>query len=52
MCARRGVCWAGDAAPVTRPCGGGRDEEDRRRLRAELLRQVAEDGPAGAAVPH
>lgn len=46
----------GCVGPVTRrprrPCGGGRDEEDRRRLRAELLRQVAEDGPAGAAVPH
>jgi hypothetical protein len=35
-----------------RQCGGGRDEEDRRRPRAELLLQVAEDGLAGAAVPH
>ena len=46
----------GCVGPVTRRprrlCGGGRDEEDRRRLRAELLLQVAEDGPAGAAVPH
>jgi len=38
------------ARRVRRPCGGGRDEEDRRRLREELLRLVAEDGPRGASV--
>ena len=29
-------------------CGGCEDEEDRRRLRAELLLLEVEDGPAGA----
>ena len=31
-------------------CGSREDEEDRRRLRAELLRLEAEDGPAGTRV--
>ena len=31
-------------------CRSRQDEEDRRRLRAELLRLEAEDGPAGMRV--
>jgi hypothetical protein len=40
-------CPGAVARRVRGQCGGGRDEEDRRRLQEELLRLVAEDGPKG-----
>lgn len=40
-------CPGAVARRIRRPCGGGEDEADRRRLRDVLLRQVAEDGPRG-----
>ena len=43
-----GACAGAYARRRRALCGGREDEEDRRRLRAELLRLEAEDGPAGA----
>jgi hypothetical protein len=40
-------CSIGRPAIARGQCGGGRDEEDRRRLQEELLRLVTEDGPKG-----
>ena len=40
-------CVGAFARRVRLPCGGAEDEVDRRRLRDELLRLAAEDGPKG-----
>ena len=47
-----GACAGAYARRGRVPCGSREDEEDRRRLRAELLRLEAEDGPAGSRAQH
>ncbi len=39
------------ARRIKHPCGSSADEADRRKLRGELLRLVAEDGAAGVHAP-